>query len=151
MGVDTYPCVECEKCFYDYWAMCESCRCGCEEWLDKSICLDCIKNEKYDLHRLAIYNEEFVLCYDCVDCISDPITKLYDNINKAYQNHKYCEKSLNINVEDLEEAIKEHNNFFYCKERVRGRYLKEIVNLMEKIQKDIQEVEKIGEKIKTIV
>lgn len=147
MGVNTYPCSDCHECFYSCWAYCESCSCRCDEWLDKLVCRSCFKDKKYDAHKLELCDEEFVLCKDCLDCFDGSFSDLYRDIKEAYQNHKYCKTSLDISLGNFELAVSEHNKFYNSKEQIRGRYLNEMLDWMEKIERDMRAVDIIAEKI----
>lgn len=151
MGVNTYPCDECNECFYEYWAGCDACNNRCDEWLDKLVCYDCFKDDKFAMYKLEINEEEFIICDKCRN---GPITDLYEQINDAHclkiQEKQICQKSFDVSLLDFEEAIFEHNEFYNSKEQIRGRYLKEMVDLMEKIERDIREVDLIAEKISNL-
>lgn len=151
MGVNTYPCTDCNECFYEYWAYCESCHCGCDEWLDKLVCWSCIKDEKYNPHKLELCDKEFVLCKDCLDCSDGSYLDLYNDIKESYKKHEYYEYPLDISLSEFEEALLEHNKFYNSKEQIQGRYLKEMIDLMDKIERDMRVVDMIAEKFRQLL
>ena len=94
---------------------------------------------------VSVYIHAYLQCFSCSTFKYHRVQVC--NIDNTCRSGKYCKTSLDISLGNFELAVSEHNKFYNSKEQIRGRYLNEMLDLMEKIERDMRAVDIIAEKI----
>jgi hypothetical protein len=145
MGVNTYPCEDCNECFYSAWAVCEMCNIRCDEFMNKLICNECFDNEQYDTYKLYCKNETYHICQDCINVDPDCLIK---NIKNNQHNH---EKTNIPNLEELKDAILEHKECHENSSNIKACLINEIIILMERNNDNFKLIDILCDKINNVL